>query len=91
MVLRPENPFVNIGERNNISGSRKFARLVREGKFEQSVQIARDQVENGANILDINMDDGLIDGVQAMTRFVNLSAAEPAVAKAPMMIDSSRF
>ena len=91
MVLRPENPFVNIGERNNISGSRKFARLVREGKFEESVQIARDQVENGANILDINMDDGLIDGVQAMTRFVNLSAAEPAVAKAPMMIDSSRF
>ena len=91
LVLRPENPFINIGERNNISGSRKFARLVREGKFEESVQIARDQVENGANILDINMDDGLIDGVQAMTRFVNLAAAEPAVAKVPLMIDSSRF
>ncbi|MFM8930754.1 MAG: methionine synthase, partial [Gemmataceae bacterium] len=91
LVLRPENPFINIGERNNISGSRKFARLVREGKFEESIQIARDQVENGANLLDINMDDGLIDGVQAMTRFVNLAAAEPAVAKVPLMIDSSRF
>ena len=91
MIMRPENPFINIGERNNISGSRKFARLVREGKHEQAIQIARDQVENGANILDVNMDDGLIDGVEAMTRFVNLVAAEPAVACVPLMIDSSRF
>ena len=91
LVMREENPFLMIGERTNISGSRKFARLVREGKFEEAITIARDQVENGANIIDVNMDEGLIDGVNAMTRFLNLASAEPVVARAPFMIDSSNF
>lgn len=91
LVLRDENPFVMIGERTNISGSRKFARLVREGKFEDAITIAREQVESGANIIDVNMDEGLIDGVAAMTRFINLASAEPTVARAPFMIDSSDF
>jgi 5-methyltetrahydrofolate--homocysteine methyltransferase len=90
-VLRPDTNFVMIGERTNISGSRKFARLIREGNYEQGLVIAREQIENGANIIDINMDEGLIDGVQAMTRFVNLAAAEPAVARVPVMIDRSNF
>lgn len=91
LILRDDNPFLMIGERTNISGSRKFARLVREGKYEEAVAIAREQVENGANIIDVNMDEGLIDGVAAMTRFLNLVSAEPVVARAPFMIDSSNF
>ena len=91
LILRPEVPFLMVGERTNISGSRKFARMVRENRLEESISIAREQVENGANIIDVNMDEGLIDGIAAMTRFLNLASAEPTVARAPFMIDSSNF
>jgi 5-methyltetrahydrofolate--homocysteine methyltransferase len=91
LVLRPESNFTMIGERTNVSGSRKFARLVREGRFEEAVAIARQQVEGGANVIDVNLDDALLDGQQAMTRLLNLIAAEPDVARVPLMIDSSRW
>ena len=91
LVVQLDNPFLMIGERTNISGSRKFARLIREGYYEKAVTIAREQVENGANILDVNMDDGMIEGVGAMTRFLNLVSAEPTVARVPVMVDSSNF
>ncbi len=83
--------YIMIGERTNVAGSPKFARLVKEGKYEQAVSIARQQVENGANVLDICMDEGMIDGVTAMTRFLQLLASEPEVAKVPFMIDSSKW
>ena len=83
--------FLNVGERTNITGSRKFARLIREGKFDEAIAIARDQVDGGANIIDVNMDEGLIDGEAAMTRFLNLVASEPDIARVPVMIDSSKF
>jgi 5-methyltetrahydrofolate--homocysteine methyltransferase len=83
--------YIMIGERTNVAGSPKFARLVKEGKFEEAVSVARQQVENGANVLDICMDEGMIDGVAAMTRFLQLLASEPEVAKAPFMVDSSKW
>jgi 5-methyltetrahydrofolate--homocysteine methyltransferase len=83
--------FIMIGERTNVAGSPKFARLVKEGKFEEAVSVARQQVENGANIIDICMDEGMIDGVAAMTRFLQLLASEPEVAKVPFMVDSSKW
>jgi 5-methyltetrahydrofolate--homocysteine methyltransferase len=83
--------FILIGERTNVAGSPKFARLVKDGKFEEAVSVARQQVENGANILDICMDEGMIDGVAAMTRFLQLLASEPEVAKVPFMVDSSKW
>jgi 5-methyltetrahydrofolate--homocysteine methyltransferase len=83
--------FVNIGERTNVSGSARFAKLIQNGDFEAAIDIARDQVESGAQILDVNMDDGLLDGVAAMTRFLNLLAAEPDIVRIPVMIDSSDF
>ncbi|CAJ1986244.1 methionine synthase [Leishmania donovani] len=83
--------FCNIGERCNISGSLKFKRLVKEGKWEECLAVARQQVEEGAMVLDVNMDDGLIDGVTAMTRFLNMIASDPEVARVPVMIDSSKF
>jgi len=83
--------FIMIGERTNVAGSPKFARLIKEGKYEEGVAIARQQVENGANIIDICMDEGMIDGVAAMTRFLLLLASEPEVAKVPFMIDSSKW
>src|SRR3954463_5959710 len=91
LTIRPETNFVNIGERTNVTGSKKFARLVRENKYEEALSVARQQVENGAQILDINMDDALLDGVQAMTTFLNLLQAEPDIARIPIMIDSSKF
>lgn len=91
LVLRPEMNFVNVGERTNVTGSKKFARLIRENKYEEALSVARQQVENGAQILDINMDDALLDGVQAMHTFVNLLQAEPDIAKIPIMLDSSKF
>ena len=91
LVVRPETNFLMIGERCNITGSRKFARLIKEGNYEEALKIARDQVDNGANILDVNMDADLIDGEEAMTRFLNLVSAEPAISKVPIMIDSSKF
>jgi 5-methyltetrahydrofolate--homocysteine methyltransferase len=83
--------YIMIGERTNVAGSPKFAKLVKQGKFEEAVSIARQQVENGANVLDICMDEGMIDGVAAMTRFLQLLASEPEVAKVPFMIDSSKW
>jgi 5-methyltetrahydrofolate--homocysteine methyltransferase len=83
--------FIMIGERTNVAGSPKFARLVKEGKFEEAVSVARQQVENGANVIDICMDEGMIDGVAAMTRFLQLLASEPEVAKVPFMVDSSKW
>lgn len=91
LILQKDNPFLVIGERTNISGSRKFARLIRDGHYEEAVQVARDQVESGANIIDVNMDDGMIEGVGAMSRFLNLISAEPNVARVPVMVDSSNF
>jgi 5-methyltetrahydrofolate--homocysteine methyltransferase len=83
--------FILIGERTNVAGSPKFAKLIKEGKYEEAVSVARQQVENGANVLDICMDEGMIDGVAAMTRYLQLLASEPEVAKVPFMIDSSKW
>jgi 5-methyltetrahydrofolate--homocysteine methyltransferase len=91
LIVRPESNFLMIGERTNITGSRKFARLIREEKYEEALVVAREQVEAGANILDVNVDEGMIDGEAAMTRFLNLVSAEPSVQKLPVMIDSSNF
>jgi 5-methyltetrahydrofolate--homocysteine methyltransferase len=91
LTIRPESNFVNVGERCNVTGSKKFARLIRENKYEEALSVARQQVENGAQVLDVNMDDALLDGVKAMTTFLNLLQAEPDIAKIPVMIDSSKF
>ncbi|MBU6177517.1 MAG: dihydropteroate synthase, partial [Bacteroidetes bacterium] len=91
LVVRPETNFVNVGERTNVTGSKKFARLIREKKFEEALSVARQQVESGAQILDVNMDDALLDGVEAMTTFLNLLQSEPDIARIPLMIDSSKF
>jgi len=91
LEVTPDTNFVNIGERTNVTGSRKFLRLIENGDFETAVEVAREQVEGGAQIIDINMDEGLIDGVKAMTTFLNLIAAETDIAKVPVMIDSSKW
>ncbi|MCF2500830.1 methionine synthase [Dyadobacter chenhuakuii] len=83
--------FVNIGERCNVTGSKKFARLVREGKYDEALAIAREQVESGAQVIDVNLDEGMIDGVEAMKTFVNLIVSEPDISKVPLMIDSSKW
>ena len=89
LTILPESNFIMVGERTNITGSRKFARLIRDGNYEEAVAIARDQVEGGANILDVNVDEGMIDGPAAMTRFLNQIGADPNIARLPIMIDSS--
>ena len=91
LEVKPENNFVNVGERCNVAGSRKFLRLIKEGSYEEALTIARKQVEDGAQILDINMDDGMLDAVKEMTHFLNLIAAEPDIARVPVMIDSSKW
>ena len=91
LVLRPETNFVNIGERTNVTGSKKFARLIRSDNYEEALSVARQQVESGAQVIDVNMDDALLDGEKAMTTFLNLLQAEPDIAKIPIMIDSSKF
>jgi len=91
LVVRPESNFINVGERTNVTGSKKFARLIRNGEYEEALSVARQQVEGGAQILDVNMDDALLDGEKAMTTFLNLLQAEPDIAKIPVMIDSSKF
>jgi len=83
--------FINVGERTNVTGSKKFLRLIKEENFEEALSVARDQVEGGAQILDVNMDEGMIDGVRAMTRFLHLLMAEPDIARIPIMIDSSKW
>lgn len=91
LEIRPEINFINVGERTNVSGSARFARLIREGQYEAALAVARDQVENGAQIIDINMDDALLDGTAAMRTFLNLIATEPDIARVPLMIDSSKW
>lgn len=91
LVIRPDSNFINIGERTNVTGSRKFLRLIREDKYDEAVSIALEQVESGAQIIDVNMDEGMLDGEKAMVRFLNLIAAEPDIAKVPFMIDSSKW
>ena len=91
LVIRPETNFVNVGERTNVTGSRKFARLVTTGDFEGALKVARDQVEGGAGLIDVNMDEGMLDSEAAMVTFLNLVAAEPDIARLPLMIDSSKW
>jgi 5-methyltetrahydrofolate--homocysteine methyltransferase len=91
LVVRPETNFVNVGERTNVTGSKKFAKLILNNQFEEALSVARQQVENGAQIIDVNMDDALLDGKQAMVTFLNLLQSEPDIAKIPIMIDSSKF
>ena len=91
LVLNENSNFINVGERTNVAGSRKFLRLIKEEKFDEAIEIARHQVDGGAQIVDVNMDDGLIDGKEAMVRFLNLIAAEPDICRVPVMIDSSKW
>jgi 5-methyltetrahydrofolate--homocysteine methyltransferase len=91
LIVRPETNFVNVGERTNVTGSKKFARLIKDGLYEEALSVARQQVEGGAQIIDVNMDDAMLEGVEAMTTFLNLLQAEPDIAKIPVMIDSSKF
>ncbi len=91
LFVNEESIFVNVGERTNVTGSRKFLRLIKEEKYNEALSVAREQVEGGAQIIDINMDEGMLDGVFAMTKFLNLIAAEPDIARVPVMIDSSKW
>src|ERR1700694_1415124 len=91
LALTPEIPFVNVGERTNVTGSARFRKLVTGGDYPAALAVARDQVENGAQVIDVNMDEGLLDSVEAMTIFLNLVAAEPDIARVPVMVDSSKF
>lgn len=91
LIITPDSNFINVGERTNVAGSKKFLKLIEEEKFEEALDIARHQVEGGAQILDVNMDDGLIDGEKAMVQFLNLIMAEPDIARVPIMIDSSKW
>ncbi|MFN6019959.1 MAG: methionine synthase [Bacteroidota bacterium] len=91
LVIRPETNFVNVGERTNVTGSKQFARLIREKNYTEALKVAQQQVEGGAQIIDINMDEGLLDSEQAMVEFLNLVMSEPDIAKLPIMIDSSKF
>ncbi len=91
LIVNAESNFINIGERTNVTGSRAFLRMIQEGDYEAAVAVAREQVEGGAQIIDINMDEGMIDGKEAMIRFLNLIAAEPDIARVPIMIDSSKW
>ena len=91
LIITPETNFVNVGERTNVTGSRKFLRLIKEERYEEALDIARNQVEGGAQIIDVNMDEGMLDGVYAMTKFLNLIAAEPDISRVPVMIDSSKW
>ena len=90
-IFKDHIKFVNVGERCNISGSLKFKKLIKGDKFEDAIAVAKDHVENGAQILDFNLDDGLIDGKKAMTRFMRMALSDPDIAKVPIMIDSSKF
>jgi 5-methyltetrahydrofolate--homocysteine methyltransferase len=91
LIVTPDSNFINVGERTNVTGSRKFLRLIKEEQYEAAIEIARNQVEGGAQIIDVNMDEGMLDGVYAMTKFLNLIAAEPDISRVPVMIDSSKW
>src|SRR6476620_1828294 len=91
LIITPQTNFVNVGERTNVTGSRKFLRLIKEERYEEALDVARSQVEGGAQIIDINMDEGMLDGVHAMTTLLNLIASEPDISRVPVMIDSSKW
>jgi 5-methyltetrahydrofolate--homocysteine methyltransferase len=91
LIVTPESNFVNVGERTNVTGSKAFLRMIKEGDFESALAVALDQVEGGAQIIDVNMDEGMIDGKEAMVKFLNLIASEPDIARVPIMIDSSKW
>ena len=91
LTIRPDSNFINVGERCNVTGSAKFARLIREENYEAALEVARDQVQNGAQILDINLDEGMLDSEKVMVTFLNLIASEPDIAKVPIMLDSSKW
>ena len=91
LIIRPESNFINVGERTNVTGSAKFRRLIKEDNYDEALTVAREQVENGAQIIDVNMDEGLIDSEKAMEKFLRLIAAEPEISKVPIMIDSSKW
>ncbi|MGJ8591981.1 MAG: methionine synthase [Aquaticitalea sp.] len=91
LVVTPESNFINVGERTNVTGSRKFLRLIKDGNYNEALEVARHQVDGGAQILDVNMDEGMLDGVYAMTKFLNLIASEPDISRIPIMIDSSKW
>ena len=91
LTIRPETNFVNIGERTNVTGSRRFARLIKEGNYEEALSVARDQVENGAQLIDVNMDEGMLDSEAAMVKLLNLIASEPDIARVPIVVDSSKW
>jgi len=91
VVITPETNFINVGERTNVTGSAKFLKMIKEGKFEDALEVALEQVQGGAQIIDVNMDEGMIDGAEAMSRFLNLIASEPDISRVPIMIDSSKW
>ena len=91
LIISKETNFVNVGERTNVTGSKKFLRLIENDKYSEALEVARDQVDGGAQIIDVNMDEGMIDGVEAMTKFLNLIASEPDISRVPIMIDSSKW
>lgn len=91
LVVTPNSNFINVGERTNVTGSRKFLRLIKENKYDEALEVARDQVDGGAQILDVNMDEGMLDGKEAMVKFLNLIASEPDISRIPIMIDSSKW
>src|SRR5690606_37011902 len=91
LQITPESNFINVGERTNVTGSARFKKLILEGRFDEAVAVARQQVENGAQVLDVNMDEGMLDSKAAMVAFLNLIAAEPDIARVPVMVDSSRW
>jgi 5-methyltetrahydrofolate--homocysteine methyltransferase len=91
MTTSASQSFVNVGERTNVTGSAVFRRMITEGRYADAVEVARQQVENGAQVIDVNMDEGMLDGAEAMRTFLNLIAAEPDIARVPVMIDSSKW
>ena len=91
LVISSASNFTNVGERTNVTGSKKFLRLIKSEQFEEALSVAKEQVENGAQIIDVNMDEGMIDGVKSMVHFLNLIASEPDICRVPIMIDSSKW
>ena len=91
LTVRPESNFINIGERNNVTGSPRFAKLIKNDQYEEALAVARQQVENGAQIIDVNMDESMLDSEAAMVRFLNLIASEPDISRVPIMVDSSKW
>ena len=91
LLITPQSNFINVGERTNVTGSAKFKKLILEDRYDEAVAVARQQVESGAQVLDVNMDEGMLDSRKAMVDFLNLIAAEPDIAKVPVMVDSSRW